>query len=353
MTLDKIKTIATEAELRAAIRPRLEADPVLRWSWKDLDVRHDDTRVDAVLELAADGRRRTFDVEFRLRPTARDIDALARRGRRHPWILIAPELSETLITLCRERGINALDLNGRTWIRSDGLIVDRALKSRDRYRAPLPSIDPFSLKSSRLIRTILSRPGQEWTLTSLTQSTCLSAGLVSRLLGRLEREGWIKKAGRQITLTRGTELVDAWAAVDDWAKRTSIRQYSALTKDLEDLAVRTRDGLSNRDNGPVFTQWFAANLRHAYTVAPVVSAYVHDFPAPSVETALGLRQVSDGGRLWLIVPQDEGVFQETRLVGGFALACDTQIYLDLHRAGLRGPEQAQELRKWTGFNRAS
>jgi len=352
VTLSKIKTISTEAELRAAIRPRLADDPVLHWNWKGVEVKRGDTRVDAVLELAADRRRRTFDVEFKLRPTARDIDALGRREHRHPWILIAPELSETLITLCRERGINALDLSGRTWIRSDGFIVDRAPKSRDRYRTPLPSIDPFSPKSSRLIRTILSHPGQDWTLTDLTKKTLLSAGLVSRLIGRLEREGWIKKAGRQITLTRGTELLDAWAAVDDWTKRTSVRQYSALTKDLEDLAARTRDGLSNNDDGPVFTQWFAANLRHAYTIAPVVSAYVRDFPTETVETSLGLRQVSDGGRLWLIVPQDEGVFQETRPVSGFTLACDTQIYLDLHRAGLRGPEQAQELRKWPGFNHA-
>ena len=39
------------------------------------------------------------------------------------------------------------------------------------------------------------------------------------------------------------------------------------------------------------------------------------------------------------------------MVGDFTLACDAQIYLDLVRAGLRGPEQAQALREWSGFGR--
>ena len=57
MPLSKTKTISTEAELRAAIRPRLADDPVLRWNWKGVEVKRGDARVDAVLELAADRRR--------------------------------------------------------------------------------------------------------------------------------------------------------------------------------------------------------------------------------------------------------------------------------------------------------
>jgi hypothetical protein len=43
------------------------------------------------------------------------------------------------------------------------------------------------------------------------------------------------------------------------------------------------------------------------------------------------------------------VFRETQRVGEFTLACDVQIYLDLLRVGLRGPEQAKALREWSGF----
>jgi hypothetical protein len=74
---------------------------------------------------------------------------------------------------------------------------------------------------------------------------------------------------------------------------------------------------------PVFTQWFAA----------------------------GLREVPNGGAVWVIVPRDRGVFQATQTVSEFELVCDAQIYLDLLKVGLRGPDQAQALRQWEGFRR--
>ena len=351
--MSKKTIISSEAELRSVARHHLANDTILSWNWKNWETPSAKHRADAVLELIANGRRRTFDVEFKLRPTARDIDVLTKHERRRPKLLIAPELSETLIALCRERGISAIDLNGRTWVRSEGLLIDRSPIPARRYSTSWPALNPFSLKGSRLARTLLSNKDRSWSLTELVSRTALSGGLVSRLLGAMEREGWIEKTSRKLILRRPKELLDAWAVHDDWTTRTTLRQYSALAKDLEELAVRTRDGLASGENRPVFTQWFAANLRFPYTIAPVVSAYVRDFPSGDLEAALALRQVTDGGRLWLVAPRDEGVFQETRVVGGFTLACDTQIYLDLYRAGLRGPEQAQALREWTGFNQDS
>jgi hypothetical protein len=62
------------------------------------------------------------------------------------------------------------------------------------------------------------------------------------------------------------------------------------------------------------------------------------------------RRVSDGsGRLRLVLPKDRGVLNPTQTVGDFRLVSDVQIYLDLLRAGLRGDEQAAELRKWVDF----
>ena len=81
-----------------------------------------------------------------------------------------------------------------------------------------------------------------------------------------------------------------------------------------------------------------------------MTAYVPHFPeASKLEKQLSARRVEDGGRLWLVVPKDEGPLRETQTVDGFTLAADVQIYLDLLRAGLRGDEQATELRKWPDF----
>jgi hypothetical protein len=100
-----------------------------------------------------------------------------------------------------------------------------------------------------------------------------------------------------------------------------------------------------------FTQWSAAWTRHPYTEPAVCSAYV-DRPLEAVALdELGLRPVSEGGKLWLHTPDDEGLFTETQHRGGLTLVSDAQIYLDLQRSGLRGPDAASALREWEGFCR--
>ena len=64
-----------------------------------------------------------------------------------------------------------------------------------------------------------------------------------------------------------------------------------------------------------------------------------------------LRPVSNAGKVWLFVPDDEGVFLETQSVQDLPLVTDAQIYVDLQKTGLRGPEQAAALRDGDGFCR--
>jgi len=61
--------------------------------------------------------------------------------------------------------------------------------------------------------------------------------------------------------------------------------------------------------------------------------------------------VTDAGKVWLLVPDDEGVFLETRTIQDLSLASDAQIYLDLQKTGLRGPDQAAALRNSEDFCR--
>jgi hypothetical protein len=126
----------------------------------------------------------------------------------------------------------------------------------------------------------------------------------------------------------------------------TIRQYSTYEVDLNTIARRILDGV----HGDIaFTQWFAANLRFPYTQPPLLSAYRRHPLTQEEQSALNLREVSDGGRLCIIVPRDEGVFQEIRRVNGIPIVCDVQIYLDLLQVGLRGPDQAKALKDWEGF----
>ena len=68
---------------------------------------------------------------------------------------------------------------------------------------------------------------------------------------------------------------------------------------------------------------------------------------------LALRTVEEGGKLWLYVPDDEGIFQEAHRQKNWWLATDAQIYLDLQRTGLRSvPNRRRPCVSGEGFCRA-
>lgn len=341
--MSKKQTIQSDAELRQAAREVLVPNVGLAWRWLEGELGER-------LELKLDGRRQLFEVEFQLAPGAREVDRLAARTGSRPALLVATSLSETLVNHCRERGVSCMDLNGRLWVRADGILVDRSPAEARRFRPATPIPNAFQPKSARLSRALLSQPDREWTQTELGERTGLSPGLVSRLVRHLVNEGLVSQQGRTLRLAQPNGLLDAWAARDDWSKRTTVRQYSLLEADPEKVAQRLAETLPK--TAPlVFTQWFAAHLRHPYTVPPVVTAYVSASPSEKWVQSFRARPVSEGGTLWLAVPNDEGVFRETQRVGRFTLACDAQIYLDLLRVGLRGPDQAKTLREWDGFGK--
>ena len=344
--MSKHDTITTEAQLREAIRDLWAEDRALNWRWKDWQPRRE-RGIDAIGELVLDKRRITFGVEFKLNPAARDVEFLAKQKHPHPLLLIAPSISETLARLCRERGVSCADLNGRLWLRAEGVLVERDAKHL-RFRPAVAAPDAFSVKGSRLVRTLLSHSNREWSHKELVARTGLSKGLVSRLSGHLVEQGLLAQEQRALKVQQWDALLDAWAGQDDWRKRTTVHQYSLLVTEPREIATLLKDFLGNAPHA--FTQWFAGWLRHPYTLPPVVTIYVSRFPdAAKLEKQLVARRVGESGRLWLVVPKDEGVLRETQTVDGFTLAADVQIYLDLLRVGQRGDEQAAELRKWPEF----
>ena len=156
---------------------------------------------------------------------------------------------------------------------------------------------------------------------------------------------------RAFLLREPLGLLDAWAEADHFARRTQTGRYTGFGGSPLELAHQLRQLSADQSLAIAFTQWTAAWLRHPHTEPVVVSACIARLPDDSVLDAIGLRPVSDAGKVWLHVPDDEGVFLETQTLNELPLVSDAQIYLDLLKTGLRGPEQAAALRNWEGFCR--
>lgn len=317
-----------------------------------LAVRAAITKSGAELRVEAQNQKILLSIRPQLHPS-RKILAESSTSEDKPFLLVSPHIPDDLAADLRKQAVNHADLNGRLFIQTPWFLLDREPKA-GRYRNPVAEPDLFSLKTSRLVRALLSHRDKTWTQDELTERTKVSRGLVSRVLNSLTQQGYVARestgtrhAPAPYRLAEFDRLLDAWRTADAWSKRVSLQQYSLLTNDAGEIARTVRDALG--EENAVFTQWFAAHVRHPYTTPPVVSAYVpKERRLPELQWA---RAVPTGGNLWLIAPEDEGVFFETQERDGFRLVSDVQIYLDLLQMGQRGPDAAEALRAWDGFAR--
>jgi DNA-binding HxlR family transcriptional regulator len=348
MDSGKTVTVSNSDDLLARFAGKFANEEVAGFSWRVIAL-----PLGVEIRLEGRGEKLILPVRARLHPSRQWLKE-AGEGRRA--VLLAPHIPEALAADLRRLAINHADLNGRLFLTTGWALIDRRPTERS-HRSPETALDVFSQKTSRLVRCLLAHREREWTQEELTGRTGLSRGLVSRALTYLTQEEFVRreaKATREVPARYRVQafdrLLDAWQQADRWHARTELHEFSVLTGDPAELAADVRELLRGKDGqvAGVFTQWFAARLRHPYTDSPVVSAYVRQLPESLPQFA---RPVASGGNLWLLVPKDEGVFQETQEVAGYPLVSDVQIYLDLLQVEGRGPEQAKALRNWEGFAR--
>ena len=135
------------------------------------------------------------------------------------------------------------------------------------------------------------------------------------MLNEYLRLGWVEGPRTHWQLVKPNDLLDAWAAADDWKKRGALRQYSWLGQGSHELARRLLTECRLIGHSPVFTQWFAASLRvSVYRNRNCVCIRQDSFQRGGFEK-IGLE-----GGAWTeelfgsIVPRDRGVFQATQTV---------------------------------------
>ena len=289
---------------------------------------------------------------LKIRPVLHPSRKLLREDRKGGWLLLCPHIPEPLAADLRREGLPHADLNGRLFVSLPDILLDRR-PGAVVFRNPRTGPDPFSPKASRLVRILLCRRDVPVTQEELVRQTGVSRAVVSQVLGQLADDDLVERSGAggrnapaSYRLADFDRLLEAWKQADNWQKRAAVHQFSVLSNQPEAIAQKVVDSLGAESIA--FTQWFAAWLRRPHTIPPVVSAYVKDRRLLEVIPA---RRVTTGGNLWLIIPEDEGVFSGGRESQGFPLASDVQIYLDLLQVGQRGPEAAHELREWESFAR--
>lgn len=358
---ERLNESELEPQFQAALRGLVARVPFLKLASLRQDVKLGQDRIgrpDWLAELQAGDQFWTLVAEGKKSGQPREVRAAVLQLKHYLSLLpsdkpsyglvIAPFVSEESARICTEAGVGYADFAGNTRLSFDRIFIEtRAERKHPAVKREARSV--FSPKAARVLRVLLQGPLRAWKVKELAAAAEVSLGHVSAVRQQLLAREWATEEEEGLRISKPDALLDAWAADDAWGKRTETREYSLLEQDPDKVAAKLIETLGGKRHA--FTQWFGAFQRRPYTVPVVTTVYVEDFPDDDVlKDNLHARRVGAGGRLRIVKPKDEGVFQCLQEIRGRQVVCDVQLYLDVIRAGLRGDEAASELRGMENFS---
>ena len=328
-----------------------------------------------------------FDVSFELQSGANRVQVLGEIKPNfsprlleeiRPWIqrlkslrgdvavaVIAPVLSPQAQGYCVQNAIDFMDLAGNVFINVPGKFTLQRSGMRARGTPIVDSgaqrtINVFSGRTSRILRVLLEK-STSWTITTIARELTaesirfreiatgvgidfgISLGSVSKAIGSLEDQLWVRRRGAGIVVAEPSRLLQQWAEKYKeryrWRLRRSFQTNNPFGRELQSVT----EGLEKLAPGPYAFSGASA----ASTDAPFVDIDVIDIFLASTETDAKLRSLKSqpgiGPALRFIYPYDEGVFMYSKRIGKALVVSGVQTYLDLYARGGRDLKQAEFL----------
>ncbi|TET82545.1 hypothetical protein E3J38_01980 [candidate division TA06 bacterium] len=207
----------------------------------------------------------------------------------------------------------------------------------------------FTDKVALLFLLLLSDPERKWHVHDFRREG-ISMGWASEILSALHDSHLVEREYRG--KFSYTTLVSPQRLIGTWTERYSFsmnRQYSFRSVQKNILSELKTACKKEKKPPYALTLHTGANLLAPYVKSPAVHAYLEaksfGRTLAFLKKALDLRQVMDGGTIHFYEPFcKEAVFKNTRILRGFRVVSNLQLYLDLFHHGLRGYEHSTHLK---------
>lgn len=263
-------------------------------------------------------------------------------GRGTVPVVAVPYMGSVGKRLCADAGVSWLDLSGNGQIVAPGLAILVEGKPNKFKRRGRPS-SAFAPRSARVARLLLLDPTRSFRQQELSRETGLDDGFISRIVGRLDADHLIvrDKAGT-IRVTDPNLLLDAWREVYDFKKHTIVQGH--VTGPGEELTERLGRALRAAKIRHAATGLAAAWLQTRFASFRLATFYTERLPDETLLREIGFREEPKGSNVWLVAPNDEGVFAGAVKNDGIDCVHPVQTYLDLQSHPERAKEAADEIR---------
>ena len=258
-------------------------------------------------------------------------------------LLAVPFMGEAAQELCAQAELPWLDLSGNARIIVPGIFYQN-LGNPNRFRRAGRPESAFGAKGARITRHLLMEPTGAVMQRTLASSTGLNEGHTSRIVGKLLEAGLVHRGEDGIRVTDANVLLAAWREEYRFERHDIIRGHIASRGG--DLLIQAIAGTLSRVEEPyAATALPAAWLWTRYAGFRLATVYLSSSPSAGLKEELGFREEARGANTWLVVPNDEGVFDGAETVDEIRCVHPVQAYVDLKDHPERAAEAAEELRK--------
>ncbi len=260
-------------------------------------------------------------------------------------ILVAPWISPESAAILTQENINYLDEQGNARIAFGNTYIERlgypAPKAEKRY---LRSI--YNPISSRVLRVLLQKPSQTWTLTALAKAAQVSIGQVYNVKNFLLEQSWLNHPISQkavpLQLTQPLKLLEAWRL-----------QYKPTGKKQGFYTLENHKGIEQALQQISSQELVLAGLHAAKFIMPyskfvTTQLYATKKGLEQLQAIMQLKPVTRGENILIYLEPDKGIFFDANQNNqGIWQTSPIQTYLDLHDLGERASEAAEYMMQHT------
>lgn len=276
-------------------------------------------------------------------------------------LVVVPFMGPSGRAACLRAGVNWLDLSGNAHIVAGQnygirLVIeghaqpdlDIALRAvvegkPNKFKRKGRPKDLFSPAASRIVRWFLLNQEKLWPQHMIAEAVSASESYVSKVVNRLIREGEVARDSQgRLRLVDPAALLQSWRESYDIHKHQVTRGF-VFGRSGPELMRQLSERLSAAGAEHAMTGLAGAWLYDHFASFRTVSLYLRERPSDALLSEIGFKEDDKAANVWLILPNDMGVFDGERELEDLPVVHQLQVYLDLKSHAERADEAAEHL----------
>jgi hypothetical protein len=337
--------MAIPSEAEAA---RIVAANLTEWLGASAQVVREQHAADRGVDFVFGVGPRRFIAEYKSSAQAPNIKSAVeqlqsyRSRSRDVLLVVVPYMGDVGREICREVDISWMDLSGNAHIAAGGILVH--VEGRpNKYRQLGRPSSVFSPVASRVVRWLLAHPDEPASQREISKANGLDEGFTSRIVGRLVAEGFAERGERSVKVRDPALLLASWHEAYDFSRHRLIRTHGTA-RSSESLVAEVSRKFKELGIDHAATGLAAAWLHTRFAGFRLATFFIEDVLDADALGDAGLREVQKGENVWLVVPNDVGVFQPIEEIDGVPCVHKVQVYVDLKGHPERAREAAESIR---------